>query len=58
MTTTILGNYAFADFQQAASPANPCRNKPFSSNIMCENKASQVDGNANVVKLKASGADR
>jgi|GEM_PF-3359745 hypothetical protein len=54
MTTTIVGNNAFARNPQGASPANPCGNQPLSSNIRCENIASQADGNDNFVNLNSS----
>lgn len=58
MAVTTIGNHALAKNPQTTSPANPCGNKPFSSNIRCENMASQADGNDNVVKLKSSGGER
>jgi hypothetical protein len=58
MTITIVGNNAFAQNPQAASPANPCGNKPLSLNMRCENVASQADGNDNIVNLTSSDGHR
>lgn len=58
MTGTIIGNNALAQNPQAASPANPCGNKPLSLNIRCENIASQADGNDNIVNLNSTASQR
>jgi hypothetical protein len=58
MTVTIIGNNALARNPQAASPASPCGNKPLSSNIRCENFASQADGNDNIVDLNSTRSQR
>jgi hypothetical protein len=56
VTTTIISNNVFAKNTQAASPENPCGNKPLALDIKCENIASQTDGSDNAVN--ATGLQR
>jgi len=53
VSLTTSGNNVFAKNTQAASPENPCGNKPFALNIKCENIASQADGSDNAVNASS-----
>ena len=53
VSLTISGNNVFAKNTQAASPENPCGNKPFALNTKCENIASQADGSDNAVNASS-----
>ena len=56
VTMTIIGNNVYAKNTQAASPENPCGNKPLALNIKCENIVSQTYGRDNAVN--ATGLQR